>query len=135
MKALTKSAVLAGLTLALVAAAATPANAQTARMWPSTGGMRLPVLGFQSFFNGNGEQVTGVYRGSTAAQMGLEPGDVIVALNGTPLDYDGAWRDALTDAVAQGHVVLAIWDWRTGNVAYRHLPLGYGPQVTTKGRR
>jgi len=99
---------------------------------PSGGYVPVPRLGFDSFYNGSGEQVTAVRRGSLAWRLGLEPGDVIVAVSGLRLQYDGAWYGAMRRAVQQGHVTLAIRDWRTGRIVYRTLNQG-GPLITGKG--
>ena len=96
----------------------------------------LPRFGFSSFnIHGIGERVTFVEWHGLAARLGLERGDTILALNSFPLTYHGAWRDALREAVYEGGwVQLAIWDVRTGRIAYRQTFLGspdYGP-ITPK---
>lgn len=127
----------AGKTLCALVAAALLSVAQADakdRIWPPPGGGCVPRLGFNSYFNGWGEHVTSVNCGSLAWSIGLEAGDTIVAVNGMRLTYDGAWYQAMAQAAAQGHVVLAIRDWRTGGMAYRHINLG-GPVVTPKAPR
>jgi len=88
----------------------------------------LPKFGFSSFnINGFGEQVTHVRWGGRAARMGLEPGDIILSMNGFPLTYHGAWNDALRSAMANGGwVQLTIRDVRTGLLAYRQTHVGSG---------
>ncbi len=91
----------------------------------------VPRLGFTSYHDGDGESVTGVRRGTTASRIGLEPGDVILAVNGYHLSHDGAWYRAMARAARQGNATLAIRDWRTGRIAYRHVFLG-GRRPTAK---
>lgn len=96
---------------------------------------QAPRLGFSSYFNGCGERVTYVIPRSLAWRIGLEPGDTIVALNGSRLSYDGAWYNLIAMAAYEGHVTLAIRDWRTGRIVYRHIDLGTGPVITAKKRQ
>jgi len=96
----------------------------------------VPELGFSSYVVcGTGEYVLAVRRGSTAARIGLEPGDVILALNGRRLASEGAWHQAMGHAAAShGRVTLEIRHGRTGTIDYRtcHLfsagcaPIGVG---------
>jgi membrane-associated protease RseP (regulator of RpoE activity) len=88
----------------------------------------LPQFGFASFnIAGVGERVTFVQWGGLASQLGLEPGDLILSMNGFRLSYHGAWNDALQYAVANGGwVQLAIRDVRTGHLAYRQTFIGDG---------
>ncbi|WP_425396506.1 hypothetical protein [Aeoliella sp.] len=96
---------------------------------PITNPIYLPKFGFQSYnLSGVGERVTFVNCHGIARNLGLEPGDTILAMNGMPLTYHGAWNQALTQAVYQGgHVTLAIRDIRSGAVVYRSAFLGGGP--------
>jgi len=95
----------------------------------------LPKFGFSSFnINGYGERVTHVRWGGLASQVGLEPGDTILSMNGYRLNYHGSWNDALSQAMAEGGLVrLRIRDVRTGHIAFRQIYVGggYGP-VTPK---
>lgn len=88
----------------------------------------LPRFGFSSFnIAGVGERVTHVRWGGLAAQMGLEPGDLILSMNGFRLSYHGSWNDALHQAMAQGGFVrLKIRDIRTGLIAWRQMFVGGG---------
>jgi hypothetical protein len=88
----------------------------------------LPQFGFSSFtIGGVGERVTHVRWGGLASRLGLEPGDIIVSLNGYRLRYHGAWNDALYQAMSNGGWVrLAVRDVRTGHIAYRQTFVG-GP--------
>jgi hypothetical protein len=140
-------ALLATLTLAAMLAATPMAAADGPKallLNPNPGpGIYLPKFGFNSFnINGYGERVTYVQWGGLAAQMGLEPGDTVLSMNGFPLHYHGAWSDALVQALQSGGwVQLTIRDVRTGWIANRQLFVGnggYGPvtpkyQVTNYG--
>ena len=91
----------------------------------------LPEFGFASFnIAGVGERVTYVRWGGLASQLGLEPGDMILRMNGFPLSYHGAWNDALSQAVVNGGwVQLTIRDVRTGFLAHRQTFVGDGHVV------
>jgi hypothetical protein len=91
----------------------------------------MPKFGFSSFnINGVGERVTHVKWNGRAAQLGLEPGDIILSMNGYPLSYPGSWRDALYEAVLNGGWVrLTIRDVRTGFIASRQTFVGFGGNV------
>ncbi len=88
----------------------------------------LPRFGFSSFnIQGYGERITNVRWGGIAQRMGLEPGDVILSVNGYPLSYHGSWNDALRQAVySGGWVQLRIRDVRTGYLAEREIFVGDG---------
>ena len=64
--------------------------------------------------------------GGRASQLGLEPGDIILSLNGMPLTYRGSWNDALSHAVFHdgGLVRLRVRDVRTGHVVRREIFVG-----------
>ncbi len=122
-------ALLASLTLvAISTASAAPPQKLLLNPNPGgPGGFDLPKFGFSSFnIQGFGERVTGVRWGGIAHRMGLESGDTIVSLNGYPLSYRGAWKDALREAIYHdgGHVKLKIRDVRTGMIAFRHTYVG-----------
>jgi PDZ domain len=92
----------------------------------------LPKFGFASqTIYGYGERVTFVRWNSRAAKLGLEPGDVILSLNGIPLSYHGSWNDALRQAMLEGGFVrLRIRDVNSGHIAFRQTFVGgYGPPV------
>ncbi len=125
---------------ALAFTVAGPAMADEAKLRlvsPTPGyGYDLPKFGFQSFNIANyGDRVTYVRWGGLASQLGLEPGDTVLRLNGYPLTYHGAWKDALYRAMADGGWVrLTIRDVRTGHIAHRQTYVGtpgYGP-ITLK---
>jgi len=89
----------------------------------------LPKFGFSSFnINGIGERVTYVRWGGLASQFGLEPGDLVLSMNGHRLNYHGSWNDALLDAMVHhdGLVRLKIRDVRTGFIAQRQMFVGDG---------
>lgn len=126
-------ALLASLTLGLVSTveAAPP---QALLIAPEPEWYDLPRFGFSSYnIYGIGERVTGVRWGSLAARIGLERGDVILAMNGFPLTYHGAWNDSLREAMYNGGwVQLTIRDVRTGRLAVRETYVGsYGPGPIT----
>ena len=123
--------------LALIAVSSASAGQPKALLlnpnpYPGPGCYELPKFGFSSFnINGYGERITKVRWGGLAQQMGLESGDVILSLNGYPLSYHGAWKDALREAMNQGgYVQLTVRDVRTGFIATRETYVGgYGPVV------
>lgn len=125
-----KFALSAAAVLSLVVASTAVAGQPKALLLPPSHDhcYSLPKFGFSSFnIHGFGEQITKVRWNSRAARMGLEPGDVIVSLNGYPLRYHGAWNDALRQAVQEGGWVrLVIRDVRTGNFAHRQTFIGHG---------
>lgn len=88
----------------------------------------LPKFGFSSStIYGYGERVVFVRPGGRAAQLGLEPGDVIVSLNGYRLSYSGSWNDALSRAIYDGGLVqLRVRDVRTGSIRLRETYVDFG---------
>ncbi len=130
----TALALITSLTLVLAGSAA--AEQPKLRLVAPTPGYDLPRFGFHSYNIANyGERVTYVRWGGLASQLGLEPGDTILRLNGYPLSYHGAWSDALYQAISgNGWVRLTIRDVRTGHIAHRQTFVGspgYGP-ITPK---
>lgn len=87
-----------------------------------------PSLGFSyTAIPGYGYRVDFVWYGSAAGQIGLEPGDIVRAINGHPLTYPGAHRHALQQAAYYGGWAnLAIRDVRTGCTVYRWANLAQG---------
>lgn len=88
----------------------------------------MPKLGLNSQFGWNkgvqGEHITAVSYGSQAAQLGLQPGDTILAVNGLPLRTADCWQTQLGRAREHdGWVTLKIHDSWTGNTAYRSANL------------
>ena len=72
---------------------------------------------------GVGTQITGVANGSPAQQVGLERGDVILAVSGTPVGLLKGQRldlDVVLNATAnaRGQVTLSVQDSRTGQVGF-----------------
>jgi PDZ domain len=123
-------ALLAALTIASfavpAAVAATPQPLLVAPGEPNGPYFSLPKFGFASqTIYGFGERVTYVKWNGRAAQLGLEPGDVILSMNGIPLTYHGSWNDALRQAILNGGwVKLRIRDVNSGHVAFRQTFVG-----------
>jgi hypothetical protein len=126
--ALALAASLSAVTLAATAAAAeTNAYLASLNVDPGFGhSHNLPKFGFSSFnLHGAGERVTYVRWGGLASQFGLEPGDLILSMNGIPLSYQGSWNDALCNAMENGGWVrLRIRDVRTGRIFARQMFVG-----------
>jgi hypothetical protein len=132
----TALSILAGLALVTVSASPASADSNRNRLLLSPGAdthlvphPNLPRFGFASFnIRGVGERVTTVRFGGLASRFGLEPGDIILSMNGHRLSYHGSWNDALFDAMVNhgGLVRLKIRDVRTGFVAQRQLFIGGG---------
>jgi membrane-associated protease RseP (regulator of RpoE activity) len=89
----------------------------------------LPKFGFSSStIHGFGQRVESVRPGGRAARLGLEPGDIILSLNGHRLTYNGSWNDALSRALYDdgGFVQLRVRDVRTGLVRVRTTRIDFG---------
>ena len=111
---------------ALVAASAVAAGPSALLVAPGEPN-GLPKFGFSSSnIGGYGERVQFVRYGSRASKIGLEPGDVILSLNGYRLTYPGSWNEALSHAVYHdgGQVRLRVRDVRTGSVVRRDVFIG-----------
>ncbi|MGC4193033.1 MAG: trypsin-like peptidase domain-containing protein [Thermomicrobiales bacterium] len=61
----------------------------------NNGNVKYPYLGIASQETQDGQEVVQVQDGSPAAQGGLQPGDVITAVDGTTLDADHLLQDQL----------------------------------------
>jgi hypothetical protein len=112
---------------ALPAAAETKAYLASPLVDPGFGhDHQMPKFGFSSFnVHGIGERVSYVRWGGLASQFGLEPGDLILSMNGYPLSYQGSWNDALCNAMENGGWVrLRIRDVRTGHIVSRQMFVG-----------
>jgi hypothetical protein len=134
MSLLTRNSVFALLTTLtlVVASSAVAAPPKALLLTPGQPCYDLPRFGFESFnIHGVGERLTFVRWGGIASRMGLEPGDVVLSMNGYRLTYHGAWNDALRRAVNDGGwVQLTVRDVRTGYIAQRETYLGSsGPIV------
>jgi S1-C subfamily serine protease len=81
-------------------------------------------LGFFGGYNGYGMFVNQVQWGSTAHRIGLESGDVILAINGWRITGDYQYQSLLTQS--GGRCQLTVRDVRTGNIVYLYAFLG-GP--------
>ena len=66
-------------------------------------------------------RITKVAPDSPAAQIGLEPGDVIVGVYGHPVHHADAWDWLLCHGL--DYVQLQIRDGRTGSLVTRHVNL------------
>lgn len=88
----------------------------------------LPKFGFSSStIHGFGQRIESVRPGGRAARLGLEPGDVILSLNGFRLTYSGSWNDALSRALYDGGFVqLRVRDVRTGLIRVRSTRIDFG---------
>ena len=117
-----------GLSLSAFVAPATAAPPKNTLLIAPGEPYGLPKFGFaSSTIYGYGERVVSVRFGSRAAQLGLEPGDVLLSLNGYKLTYPGSWNDALSRALYDGNYVrLKIRDTRTGNIYFRETYVDYG---------
>ena len=91
-------------------------------------GMTPPRVGYwYQAIPGYGFRVIGVEPGSPAAFMGLEIGDIVLALNGFPLTYYGADLPARAQAVQTGGwITMRILDVRSGMIVVRSANL-FGP--------
>lgn len=78
-------------------------------------------LGLRVKAGQGGLVVTGVRPGTAAAQVGLEPGDLIARLNNQPMANVDAFREALIAARGASSVVLLV---RRGRVGY-HVTLPF----------
>ena len=112
------------LTLVLITAAA--ANAQpaprVAPLIPGGSPVRLGV--YYNLIPGYGYQINSVSWGSLASQVGLEPGDVLLSVNGFRMTHHGAHYPALQQAQYNGgNVWMRIRDVRTGFVVTRSANL------------
>jgi S1-C subfamily serine protease len=94
---------------------------------PSGAGV-TPRLGFWGHMQyGKGMVVDRIQRGSVAARVGLERGDVIQAINGRRVHSTDRYHSLLRDS--GGRVRLHIRDVRSGNIVIRSATLdnGSGP--------
>jgi membrane-associated protease RseP (regulator of RpoE activity) len=123
-------AILGVLLVSDVARAAKP----NTRLLPPPGLLPVvhaPSVGYSyALIPGHGYRVTGVLPGTPAASIGLEVGDVVLAINGHRLTHMGADLPARREAAANGGwATLRIRDVRTGWVASRTVNLlrPFGP--------
>ena len=76
---------------------------------------------------GYGYRVTGILGATPAARIGLEPGDVLLSINGYPLTWNGAHTTPMSQASYYGGwITLRIRDVRTGWVVTRSTNLYAG---------
>ena len=74
----------------------------------TNGNMKYPYLGIAGQETQNGQEVVQVQDGSPAAQAGLQPGDIITAVDGTTLDADHLLQDQLFEHKVGDTVQLTI---------------------------
>lgn len=88
-----------------------------------------PRLGFYGQMHyGWGMMVVSVTPGSLASRNGLESGDVILEINGRPVQSDHDYRQALREAVFQGGYVQLLVDnvrARQGGWGQRYVRVGF----------
>jgi membrane-associated protease RseP (regulator of RpoE activity) len=120
--------VLVGVCLSAFVAPAAAAGPPNTYLFAPGEPYGLPKFGFSSStIYGYGERIVHVRYGSRAASLGLEPGDVILSLNGYKLTYPGSWNDALSNALYNNNYIrLRIRDVRTGNIFVRETFVNYG---------
>jgi S1-C subfamily serine protease len=91
--------------------------------WPQSDSIcgPLPQLGFSGYLvPGKGEYVLSVDCGTAAARIGLQPGDVILAVNGHRVARHGAWSEAMVQAGPHGgSLTLRIRSGQTGRITDR----------------
>ncbi|TWT63768.1 PDZ domain-containing protein [Rubinisphaera italica] len=68
----------------------------------------IPTLGFYGYQTYRGMVVTKVNRGTEAWKIGLEPGDIIVSIDGQHLHHDGDYTRAMRRAGR--HIDLRVKD-------------------------
>jgi S1-C subfamily serine protease len=109
--------------LASLSVASAPVQAQATYVVPDP--YVVPAapyrLGFDGAFTGYGMLVQRVHYGSIAQQIGLEPGDVILAINGRRIFSYHHYLNLL--ARSGGYVTLTVRDVRTGNRLY--MPVSF----------
>ena len=117
------------LALALVvltasSALAAPPRPRLAPMITPPGG-GYPKLGFHyQVIPGYGYRILSVSWGTPAARIGLEPGDVVLTINGYPMTYYGAHVEAVQEALySGGWLSFTVRDVRTGHIVHRGTSL------------
>ena len=98
----------------------------------------LRRIGVRNMPSQDGAEVGEVYRGSPAAQSGLQAGDIILKINGKPVSSTAkpekgrvTIADEVSKAKVGGRITLEVWhasDGRIGTVAIRagEMPVGFG---------
>jgi serine protease Do len=71
-------------------------------------------LGFKVKAEKPGQTIAAVRPGSSAARIGLAPGDVVLKVNGRAVSTDSEWRDALIAARENSSVLLLVKRRRAG---------------------
>jgi S1-C subfamily serine protease len=83
----------------------------------------LPDFGLDidGTFDGRGILLTRIPKGGHAGRVGLEPGDVLLAVNECSVRTPADWEGVMTDNNGRFH--LRVRDVRTGNIVYRDVDL------------
>ena len=132
MNAILKSLLSAGclVALGLSQVVATEGRAEL-RLYPGPGLPDAPRLGIYGHFEwGLGMVVDSVVWGTPAARIGLEPGDVIRAIDGRPIRSEFDYFQALRYGGA--YVRVSVQDVRSGAIVSRTAAMGgeyYGGSV------
>lgn len=100
----------------------------------------LRRMGVRNLPNQDGAEIGEIYQGSPAAQTGLQPGDIILKINGKPVSSTAkpekgkvTIADEVSKAKVGDRITLQVWhsaDGRIGTVAVRagEMPVGFGEQ-------
>jgi S1-C subfamily serine protease len=93
------------------------------RLYPGPGIPEAPRLGIYGHFEwGRGMVVDSVAWGTPAARMGLEPGDLIRAINGRPVESEWDYFQALS--YSGGYARVTVRDVRSGMLITRTAFVG-----------
>ena len=85
------------------------------------------TLGVSGFHSNGGFRIDSVVEGSVAQQVGLEPGDVILRINGQSVATQSGWVQAINNS--GGQVQLAVRNVRDGGIVMLDANLGGSPPI------
>jgi putative lipoprotein len=96
-------------------------------------------LGIEAEDLDTGVRIVEVYPGTAASRAGLEPGDVIVTVNGFQVGFVGrqlfdAGDEFQKRADSRGYVQLLIWDGRDGSLVNRIVHLDSRTPLPPRGQ-